>query len=63
MNTPTTHRRRDRVLEIFENQDWGNIELLDGWDGEDLEELRTILDEEEYQILLDQLEDLDDRER
>jgi hypothetical protein len=63
MNIPTKHRRRDRVLQIFENQEWGNLELLDGWDGEDLEELRTILDEEEYQILLDQLEDLEDRDR
>jgi len=55
----TAHRRRE-VLRIFEEQDWGNLELLDGWDGDDLDELHSLLDEEEFQTLLDELSDLGD---
>jgi hypothetical protein len=51
------HERRRKVLRIFEAEDWGNLELLDGWDGEDLDDLRAILDEEEFQTLLDRLQD------
>lgn len=47
--------RRRRVLRIFDQESWGNLELLDGWEGEDLEELRPILSEEEFQTLLDHL--------
>lgn len=53
--------RRRSVLELFEREGWGNLELLDGWDGEDLEELRGLLDEEEFQTLLDHLEQEDSR--
>jgi hypothetical protein len=55
------HQRRRTVREFFEREGWGNVELLDGWDGEDLEELRTVLDDEEFQTLLDHLEDQDSR--
>mgnify|MGYP001305615645 CR=1 FL=1 len=53
-------RRRD-VLRVFEQERWGSMELLDGWDGEELDELKTILDEEEFQTLLDRLRDQDER--
>jgi hypothetical protein len=57
-------RRPDRVREvrrIFEEQGFGNGELLDGWDGVDLAELVDLLTEEEYQTLLDELEPEEER--
>ena len=65
----TTHEkidpraRRRRVLRIFDEESWGNLELVDAWDGEDLDELRTVLGEEEFQILLDRLADVDEGRR
>ena len=53
-------RRRD-VQRIFEQERWGNLELLDGWDGEELDELKSLLDEDEFQTLLDRLREQDDR--
>ena len=54
--------RRRRVLRIFDEESWGNLELVDGWDGDDLDELKTVLGEEEFQVLLDRLAgDADDR--
>ena len=50
------HERRRRVIRIFQDMEWGNVELLDGWDGEDLAELRFILDEDDYERLVSQLE-------
>ncbi|NOT31679.1 MAG: hypothetical protein HOP15_14625 [Planctomycetes bacterium] len=55
--------RRQAVLRIFEQEGWGSLELVDDWDGEELEELRTILNEEEFQTLLDQLRDQEDTRR
>jgi hypothetical protein len=58
----TTHanqRRRQHVLEIFDEEGWGSLELVDEWDGDDLDELRPILKEEEFQTLLDRLRDLE----
>jgi hypothetical protein len=57
------HERRRRVQRIFEQEDWGNLELLDGWDGEDLEELKSILNEQEFETLLDRLRDQEDDRR
>jgi len=54
-------QRRQDVLRIFEQERWGNLELLDGWDGEELDELKTVLDEEEFQTLLDRLRAQDER--
>ena len=54
-------QRRQEVLRIFEQERWGNMELLDAWDGDELDELKTLLDEEEFQTLLDRLRDQDDR--
>ena len=56
-------QRRREVLRIFDEESWGNLELLDGWDGEDLDELKSILDEEEFQVLLDRLRDVDGERR
>jgi len=52
-------QRRREVLRIFDQESWGNLELLDGWDGEDLDELKTILDEDEFQTLVDRLADVE----
>ena len=52
--------RKDRVEEvrrIFEEQGFGNAELLEGWEGDDLQELSELLSEEEFQTLLDELQD------
>jgi hypothetical protein len=57
------HERRRRVLRIFDEESWGNLELVDAWDGEDVDELRNILGEEEFQILLDRLADVDEGRR
>jgi hypothetical protein len=58
MQTESEPRRRRRaVLRIFREEDWGNLELLDEWDGENLDELKTLLDDEEFQKLLDRLQE------
>ena len=57
--TPTAARARDRrqrALQIFQQMEWGNVELLDGWDGEELAELQPLLDEDDYERLLLALE-------
>lgn len=61
MNATRALERRRQVIRIFEDQDWGNLELLDAWDGEHLDELRDLLDAEEFQTLVDQLEEDDAR--
>ena len=50
-----SRQQRQRVLRIFQEEDWGNLELVDEWDGEDVDELKTILSDEEFQTLLDRL--------
>lgn len=52
--------RVHEVRRIFAEYGIGSIELLEGWDGEELEELADVLTEEEFQTLLDQLEDPDE---
>lgn len=47
--------RLHRVRELFVEHRWGSAELLEGWDGENLEELRELLEEEEFQVLQAQL--------
>ena len=49
--------RVDEVRRIFEEYDFGNFELLERWEGDDLRELAEILTEEEYQTLLDELQE------
>jgi len=51
-----THDRRRQVIRIFQQEEWGNVELLDGWDGVDLDELRPLLDEDDYERLMLALE-------
>jgi len=59
--TGSAAARRARVLRIFADEGWGNLELLDGWDGEDLEEIRALLRDDEFQTLLDALQDDEER--
>jgi hypothetical protein len=50
-------------MRIFEEEGWGSLELVDEWDGHDLEELRSLLRESEYETLLDRLKDQQDSGR
>ena len=52
--------RIETVRRIFEEHDFGNVELLESWEGVDLDELADNLTEEEFQILLDELEELEE---
>ena len=64
MKTMTEKERRRRrighVLRIFQDQEWGNLELLDAWDGDDLTELRDLLSRDEFETLQDRLRGLDE---
>ena len=56
-------KRRHRVEEvqrIFEEYGFGNVELLQDWDGDELSELADFLSEEEFQTVLDRLADTDE---
>jgi len=62
--TPDTVARAERlrrVRHIFQEEGWGSLELVDEWNGGELDELRSLLRPEEYETLLDQLRDLEDR--
>ena len=48
------------VRKIFEEYGIGNVEQLEAWSGHELEELADGMTEEEFQILLDRLEELED---
>lgn len=64
MSGPRTDEARVReVRRIFEDYGLSNVELLETWDGRDVEALRGEMSEEEYQTLLDQLQEPDFRER
>ena len=56
-------KRRADVERFFNEMGWEDIERLDEWDGEDLDFLRRELSEEEYQALLDHLEETEDEAR
>jgi hypothetical protein len=51
------------VRRIFEEQGFRNLELLEEWDGHELDDLSDFLTEEEYQTLLDELADWDESRR
>ncbi len=57
MKSTNPERRIDAVRRIFEDYDIGNIQMLDEWDGHDLSAIEGYLSEEEFQTLLDQLQD------
>lgn len=46
---------RQRVERVFQEQGWDNVEDIDDWGGEELEALRSMLSEEQYEALLDAL--------
>ena len=52
--SPEAARIRE-VLRIFDESGWERDEVLDEWDGRDVEDLRDVLGEEQYQALLDEL--------
>lgn len=54
-STVRGHERRRAVLRIFEEEGWGSLELVDEWDGKDLDELRSLLRPQEFETLLDRL--------
>lgn len=47
--------RRQQVRRILQECDWGRLEDIDDWEGEDLESLRETLGEQQFQALLDKL--------
>ncbi len=54
MNRPTSSRERCQLAEqIFQDLRLGNAELLEGWDGDELQDLRALLTDEEFERLLD----------
>ena len=53
--------RYEEIERIFGEMGWENLDWLASWDGEDLEALREILDDEQFQTVLDELEDQDVR--
>ena len=55
--------RRAEVERFFDEMGWEDLDRLDEWDGEDLEYLRRALSQEEYQALLDHLEETQDEGR
>lgn len=60
MNGSTKRKLRlQEVKQIFEECGFGNAELLEGWDGDELAELADLLTEEEFQTLLDKLAEPD----
>ena len=57
MDESTRREKRLRdVRRIFEENRFGNAELLEGWDGSDVGELVDLVTEEEFHTLLDALE-------
>lgn len=61
--TPEQEDRMREVRRIFEEQGFRNLELLEEWDGHELDDLSDFLTEEEYQTLLDELADWDESRR
>lgn len=63
MNESTEKSARVReVQRIFEDYGFGNIELLESWEGDDLGELSEFLSPEEFQTLVDELAQQGERE-
>lgn len=52
----TRTERIDEVKRIFEDFGFGDLRLLESWDGDDLGELSDFLTEDEFQTLLDELQ-------
>jgi len=48
--------RRTRIEKVFNDHGWDHVDL-EQWEGDDLEELRSMLTEEQFQALLDELAD------
>jgi len=63
MNEPKADERAERAREIrriFEDQGF-ELELLERWDGDDVEQLREVLTPEEFETLLDELQGSEER--
>jgi len=55
--TRTNETYRDTVERVFYEMGWDNLEDIGEWSGEDLDALRRLLPEEQFQALVDQLAD------
>lgn len=49
--------RRSEVERILDEMGAEAVDGLDEWDGDDLEDLRKILDDDQFEALMDQLSD------
>ena len=52
--------QREDVLRIFYEMGWEDVDRIEEWDGSDIDQLRDVLDEDEFQTLLSELADADD---
>lgn len=57
----TDRPTRHDIEAFFVEQGFGNVELLEGWDGEDLDDLRDLLTDEEFERLIDRFGDDESR--
>ena len=56
-HTGPSSKSRQQVERILFEMGWEELDRLDEWDGKDLDFLRKELDEEEFQFLLDRLQE------
>ncbi|HEX9794063.1 MAG TPA: hypothetical protein VGC54_08775 [Planctomycetota bacterium] len=51
------HKQRlAEIRRIFEEYDIGDLEFLERWQGDDMAELAEVLNEEEFQVVLELLQ-------
>ena len=55
--TKKPSKRRTDVERFLYDRGWEDLDRLDEWDGEDLDFLRSALTQDEFQALLDHLEE------
>ena len=55
--TKKPSKRRTDVERFLYDRGWEDLDRLDEWDGEDLDFLRSALSQDEFQALLDHLEE------
>ena len=51
--------RRRELERIVVEQGWEDLEGLEDWDGEDLDELRELLSDDQFETLLDELSQIE----
>jgi len=58
---PTKQKdRKEEVERLFDEMGWEDVDRIDEWDGSDIEQLREVLTEEEFDSLLEELDDFEE---